>query len=128
MAAEKVFLKIDGIHGHAKDVKHLGWIEARHLDWRRFATATGVGVTPKRLHDEQKDFWITKDVDHASPLLMKYFQDGRHFDGEVESSFGAKVLHLGFKGALIVNLMHHDSDEGGVGERLEVNCSEVESS
>jgi type VI secretion system secreted protein Hcp len=70
--ATDIFLKLDGINGEATDANHPGEIEVVSWSWgvsEVFISSLGVGIvggTPK-----VGNFLVTKEVDRASPSLLR---------------------------------------------------------
>jgi type VI secretion system secreted protein Hcp len=77
--ATDIFLKVDGIDGDATDVNHTGEIEVASWSWgvsQVFISSLGggiVGGTPK-----VGNILVTKQVDRASPILLRAFLELTH--------------------------------------------------
>ena len=79
MAAD-MFLDIDGVDGESKDNTYSGKIEISSFSWNirnqgSFGRGSGGGVAKA----DFDDLTITKLVDSASPTLMLYCANGKHF-------------------------------------------------
>ncbi|PWI34101.1 type VI secretion system tube protein Hcp [Vibrio albus] len=77
--AVDMFLKIDGINGEAQDDKHADEIDVLAWSWGMSQSGTthmgGGGGSGKV---SIQDLSVTKYVDKATPVLMKYCSDGNH--------------------------------------------------
>lgn len=74
------FLKIDGVDGEAQDKKHAKEIDVLAWSWGMSQSGSahvgGGGGTGKV---SVQDMHVTKYVDRASPNLMKFCCNGKHF-------------------------------------------------
>jgi type VI secretion system secreted protein Hcp len=79
MAVADYFLKIEGVPGESKDVRHKGEIEVLDWDWgeRQDGTmAYGGGGGAGKV--QMRDFHFTMNVNRASPKLFQKCATGEH--------------------------------------------------
>ena len=85
MATIDYFLKIDGIAGESRDLKHKGEIELESFSWGAVEAAAqtpaGGGGGAGKVQIE--DLHVTKKLDKASPLLFLACATGRHIKSAV---------------------------------------------
>lgn len=68
------FMKFDGVDGESIDKEHVGWSDLLSISWQmtsRLDRASGL-PTGKRQH---KPLTITKEIDKATPILMRLCAD-----------------------------------------------------
>lgn len=78
--AVDMFLKIDGVDGESRDDKHKGEIDILAWSWglsQSGSTHMGGGGGSGKVNIQ--DVSITKWIDKATPNLMKYCCNGKHF-------------------------------------------------
>ncbi len=78
--AVDMFLKIDGVDGESRDSEHKGEIDVLAWSWglsQSGSTHMGGGGGSGKVNVQ--DISVTKWVDKASPNLMKYCCNGKHF-------------------------------------------------
>ena len=81
MAAVDYFLKIDGVPGESRDVKHKGEIDLESFSWGESSTGSpigaGGGAGAGKVHVE--DLHVVMKMNKASPLLFLACATGQHF-------------------------------------------------
>lgn len=78
--AMDIFLKIDGVDGESKGVDHEGEIDVLDWSWGMTQLSSGhVGGGAGHGKVSVQDLVITKHVDKASPILVKFCCTGEHF-------------------------------------------------
>ena len=114
--ASDIFLKIDGIQGEATDVNHQNEIEVWSWSWgvsEVFITSGGGGIVGGK--PKVGDFVISKQVDKASPNLLRACLTAKHIKEVVLTQRRAGAGKLNFltitlKGVFISSL--NDIDAG----------------
>jgi type VI secretion system secreted protein Hcp len=97
MAFVDYFLKIDGIEGESRDVKHKGEIQLHAFNWGLHTAISATGGGGQRVgRPSWEDFHFTANVSKASPKLMLACASGKHIPtatltcrraGEVQQDF-----------------------------------------
>jgi type VI secretion system secreted protein Hcp len=114
--ASDIFLKVDGINGEATDVNHQNEIEVVSWSWgvsEVFITSGSGGVIGGK--PKVGDFVISKQLDRASPNLLRACLTGKHINEVVltQRKAGAgkpNFLSITLQDVLISSL--NDTDTG----------------
>ena len=118
-----VFLKIEGCDGESVDDAHAGEIDVLAWDWgmsQSGSTHTGMGSGSGKVN--VRDLNITKNVDKATPNLMKTCCNGTHYPEAlltVRKAGGAAPVEyymLRMRPVMITNI---ESGGSGDGDRLQ---------
>lgn len=129
--ATDMFIKIGSIKGESKDKKHKGEIDVLAWSWGMSQSGsmhTGGGGGAGRVNVQ--DISLTKYVDAATPVLMKFCATGEHVDEIVLTLRKAgktqlEYLKLTFKRALITSVSTGGSGgEDQLTENLSINFAE----
>src|ERR1051325_10123519 len=116
MAAVDYFLKIDGIEGESRDLKHKGEIELEAFSWgaaNEGGAAAGGGGGAGKVHVQ--DLHVTKKLDKASPLLFLACATGRHIKSAVLTARKALKEQQEFLVVKLNDLLVSSYQTGGSG-------------
>lgn len=76
--ATDYFLKIEGIDGESQDEKHAGEIDVLSWSWSETQPVSTRGGGRAQSKADVSEFAFVKDLDKASPNLMKFCAGGNH--------------------------------------------------
>ena len=84
--AQGTYLKVDGINGEVKEVKHVDWIDVQSFSvgvTQAGARAAGAGSAAAAGRASLSDLSVTKFVDASSPALFLHACNGKHIKSVV---------------------------------------------
>lgn len=129
--ASDIILDIDGVTGESADDKHSGKIDVLAFSWGisnpgSFHQGGGGGVAKA----DFADLTITKHIDAATPTLMLYCSNGKHFDSAkliVRKAGGDKIEFLVFtlSKVMVSGYSTGGSDGTNLTENIKLNFSKV---
>jgi type VI secretion system secreted protein Hcp len=108
-----IFMKLDDVKGESVDASHKDEIEVLSWGWSMSQSGTshsGTGAGSGKI--SVRDLSITKYVDKASPVLVKFCCSGKHFQSAqltVRKAGGAKpveYINIKLKDGLISSISH----------------------
>ncbi len=107
------FLKIEGIPGESRDVKHKDEIEVLSFSWgvTQPQQATQARLRPGRA--DVQDFTIVKGLDKASPLLFVAACHGDHFKEAIFTARKAGKEPLEFYKVTMTDVLISSVSPGG---------------
>lgn len=133
MATVDLFLKMDGVPGESKDLKHKGEIDLESFSWgetnQATAAAGGGGGAGKV---SMQDFHFVTRVNKASPVLLLSCASGKHIKEAILTVRKAgkdqqDYLVFKFKDVLVSSYQIGGAEAGGVPtEQVSFNFSRID--
>src|SRR5262245_43247840 len=129
--AGSIWLKVPDCEGEATDDGHKKEIDIHSWSWGVAHPVSPFGTGGSGGEATVHDISVTKQIDKATPNLMKFCLNGKHLDevlltarkrGEDTIDF----VKIKLKKAMISSVQPSGVDGGGASESVSINCEAVE--